>query len=39
MVFFTEEEQKAVDKYIKEHSIEPKDNFYDYYEEEEKKNE
>ena len=38
-IYFTEEEQEAVDKYIKEHSIEPKDNFYDYYEEEEKKNE
>ena len=35
---FTEEENKAVDKYIKEHSIEPKDNFYDYYKEEEKNN-
>lgn len=38
-IYFTEEEQEAVDKYIKEHRIEPKDNFYDYYEEEEKKNE
>ena len=32
-VYFTDEENKAVSKYIEDHSIEKKDNFYDYYNE------
>lgn len=33
-VYFSEEENKAIDKYIQEHSIEHKDNFFDYYKDE-----
>ena len=32
MKYFTEEENEAVEKIIKEMSIEPKENFFDYYE-------
>lgn len=39
MTYFTEEEQKAEEKIIKEISVEHKDNFFDYYEEEDDKNE
>ena len=39
MTYFTEEEQKAEEKIIKEMSVEHKDNFFDYYEEEDDKNE
>lgn len=34
--YFTEDENKAVDKYIKEHSVEPQNNFFDYYKDKEK---
>ena len=30
-VYFTDDENKAVEEYIHRHSVEPKDNFYDYY--------
>ena len=39
MSYFTEEEQKAEEEVIKKMAVEPKDNFYDYYEKEEKENE
>ena len=38
MTYFTEEEQEAERKVIEKLKVEHKDNFYDYYEEEEKKN-
>ena len=39
MTYFTEEEQKAEERIIKEMSVEHKDNFFDYYEEDGDKNE
>ena len=39
MNYFTEEEQKAEEEVIKKMAVEPKENFYDYYEEKEKENE
>lgn len=39
MNYFTKEEQKAEEEIIKKMAVEPKDNFYDYYEKEEKENE
>ena len=39
MNYFTEEEQKVEEEVIKKMAVEPKENFYDYYEEKEKENE
>lgn len=39
MCYFTEEEQKAEEEFIKKMSIETKNNFYDYYEKEKTENE
>ena len=38
MSYFTEEEQKAEAEVIKKMAVEPKENFYDYYTEKERKN-
>lgn len=36
MTYFTEEEQKAAQREIDRLKVEPKDNFFDYYNEEKK---